>query len=196
MDLNEFLTRYDQENAVILLEGKRKVLKEDENKLVSLGKMLAQKMKKAVFRSGNADGADTLFLKGVSMIDSSKIEIIKPYKEHTLKINKFGKVISLDDITLTQEHEIAKQTILFNKKHKKTFEQYFSGIRNRYTWKVAYLLRDTVKVIGIDELPPATFGIFYDDLNNPNDGGTGFTMDICRYNNVPFIDQKVWFSWI
>ncbi len=37
----------------------------------------------------------------------------------------------------------------------------------------AYILGDTLKAIGSNEIAPATFGIFYDDLSDLNTGGTG-----------------------
>jgi hypothetical protein len=56
--LAEFINRFDQEGAVNLLEGKRKVLPADQDKLFLLGKLLAEKTTRMIFRSGNAAGAD------------------------------------------------------------------------------------------------------------------------------------------
>lgn len=83
-----------------------------------------------------------------------------------------------------------------NKKTEKLIEQYVSGNNNRYTIKAAYIIRDTIKAIGTNQILPATFGIFYDDLTNPQTGGTGHTMNVCIENNIPIIDQKTWFSWL
>jgi hypothetical protein len=57
-------------------------------------------------------------------------------------------------------------------------------------------LRDTIKAIGTVEIKPATFSIFYDDLEKPRTGGTGHTMNVCTQNNIPVIDQTVWFKWL
>lgn len=27
-------------------------------------------------------------------------------------------------------------------------------------------------------------------------GGTGYTMDVCKQNNIPIIDQREWFNWL
>ena len=59
-----------------------------------------------------------------------------------------------------------------NKKTEKLIDQFVSGKKNRYTIKAAYLIRDTIKAIGTDTIKPATFGIFYDDLDHPMSGGT------------------------
>ena len=62
--------------------------------------------------------------------------------------------------------------------------------------KAAYIIRDTIKAIGTNEIKPATIAIFYDDLKNPGKGGTGHTMSVCKLNNIPTIDQKLWFNWL
>lgn len=75
-------------------------------------------------------------------------------------------------------------------------DRYLAGERNQYTIKAAYIIRDMLKVLGTGNLGPATFGIFYDDQENPRSGGTGHTMNVCDMNNIPFIDQKTWFDWL
>jgi len=51
------------------------------------------------------------------------------------------------------------------------------------------IVRDTVKAIRNTDIPHATFGIFYDDLTIPMQGGTGHNMDVCQKNGIPFINQ-------
>ena len=46
--------------------------------------------------------------------------------------------------------------------------------------KAAYIIRNTIKVTGTSAIPPASFALFYDDLENPGTGGTGHTIDICK----------------
>lgn len=72
---------------------------------------------------------------------------------------------------------------------------FVNGKNNRYTIKAAYIIRDTIKVIGTRHIPPATFGIFYDDLTKPMTGGTGHTMKVCEQNKIPYINQTIWFDW-
>jgi hypothetical protein len=64
------------------------------------------------------------------------------------------------------------------------------------TIKAACIIRDTVKVIGTEQLLPAAAGIFYDDLKNPGKGVAGHTMNVCRQNHIPVFDQRTWFSWL
>ncbi|WP_028296273.1 hypothetical protein [Olivibacter sitiensis] len=195
MTLEDFISDFDKENAVNLLGGKRKVLPEDKDLLIRLGKVLATKTKKMRFRSGNADGADYYFSLGVSAVDKTRLEVITPYSAHRKKTNVAYDTISLDDINLASEPEVVYQS-KGNKKTEKLVDQYVSGERDRISMKAAFIIRDTVMVIGTDNISPATFAIFYDDLHKPKTGGTGYTMNVCKQNHIPFIDQRIWFEWL
>lgn len=195
MTLKDFVKRFDKAGSIVLLEGKRNVLESDQEKLTALGKLLATKTRKMRFRSGNAPGADQFFSVGVTSIDHRRLQVIAPYSGHRQKTNPAYETVSLDDIDLAAEPEVVYQS-KSNKKTKKLIDQYVSGDKNPFTIYAAYIIRDTIKVIGADDVKPATFGIFYDDLDNPRTGGTGHTMNICEKNNVPIIDQKEWFKWL
>lgn len=195
MTLQEFIEQFDRDNAIVLLEGKRNVLESDKEKLTALGKLLASKTRKITFRSGNADGSDQLFSDGVASVDNKRLQVIAPYSGHRKKTNHAYNTISLDDIDISAEPEVVYQSKL-NKKTENLIDQFVSGDKNRYTIKAAYIIRDTIKAIGTEEIKQATFGIFYDDPENPMTGGTGHTMNICKQNNIPIIDQSVWFNWL
>jgi hypothetical protein len=51
-------------------------------------------------------------------------------------------------------------------------------------------------VLGQGELLPATVGLFYLDLSDPDSGGTGVTKNLCHLEDVPVIDQRTWFEWV
>ncbi len=195
MTLEDFISQYDKDNSIVLLEGKRNVLEADKENLVSLGKLLASTTSKMMFRSGNADGADYYFSIGVSVVDKSRLQVITPYTGHRQKSNQAYDTISLDEINIDAEPEVVYQSKT-NKKVEKLVDLYISGARDRYSIKAAYIIRDTIKAIGTEEIKPANFGIFYDDLDKPKEGGTGHTMRICEQNNIPIIDQKTWFKWL
>lgn len=195
MTLDEFVNQFDIENSIVLLEGKRDVLEADKEKLTALGKLLASKTEKMKFRSGNADGSDQFFSNGVTQVDNRRLQVITPYSDHRKKTNFAYETISLDDIDIATEQEVVYQS-KSNKKTEKLIDQFVSGDKNRFTIKAAYIIRDTIKAIGTDTIKPATFGIFYDDLANPMTGGTGHTMNVCKQNNIPFINQEVWFKWL
>ena len=195
MTFDEFIKQYDFENSIVLLEGKRNVPDEDRGKLIELAKLLVAKTSKMIFRSGNAEGSDQLFSDPISLVDNKRLQVITPYSGHRQKSNQAYKTYSLDNINLAAEPEVIYHS-KSNKKTEKLIDQYVSGNNNRYTIKAAYIIRDTIKAIGTDEIKPATFGIFYDDLTNPKTGGTGHTMNVCIENNIPIVDQTIWFNWL
>ena len=195
MTLTDFLEKHDVPGAIVLLEGKREVLEEDKAYLTRLGKLLAEKSNHILFRSGNASGADLYFSQGVAEIDSHRLQIITPYASHRQKQSQTYNSVSMDDINMAEEPEVVYQS-KSNKKTDKLVDQYVAGKKDRFSIKAAYIIRDTVKVIGTQQIPAATFGIFYDDLSDPGKGGTGHTMNVCRMNEVPLIDQKTWMDWV
>ena len=195
MTFKEFVSQFDKDNSIVLLEGKRIVSDTDKEKLTALGKLLASKTIRMTFRSGNADGSDQLFSDGVTTIDNKRLQVIIPYSGHRQKTNKAYYTISLDDINFAADREVILQS-KNNKKTEKLIDQFASGDKNQYTIKAAYIIRDTIKAIGTNEIKPATFGIFYDDLENPMTGGTGHTMKVCEQNHIPIINQEVWFKWL
>lgn len=195
MTLNEFIRLYDNENVIVLLEGKRNVLDQDKENLRKIGELLASKAQKMSFRSGNAKGSDQFFSEGVAAVNKSRLEVIVPYTGHRKKTSQAYKTHSLDEINISNDPEVIYQSKQ-NEKTKSLVDKYISGDRNQYAIKAAYIIRDTIKAIGTEGISPATFGIFYDDLTNPLTGGTGHTMKVCMENNIPVINQTVWFKWL
>jgi hypothetical protein len=195
MTFKEFIGEFDFPNSIILLEGKRQVKELDKERLMSLGRLLAASTSHMIFRSGNASGTDQLFSEGVASVDHKRLQVLTPYTGHRQRTNQAYDTISLNDVTLTKEPGV----IYESKKHRGTqtlIDNFVAGRRDRLTIKAAYIIRDTIKAIGTSEIPPASFGIFYDDLDNPMSGGTGHTMNVCTQNGIPTIDQKVWFRWL
>jgi len=194
-NIQDFLSKYDFAGSIVLLEGKRNVLLEDQPKLVALGRLLVSQSKHILFRSGNADGADKYFAQGVSEVNANRLQVITPYDGHRKKDNLAYDTISLDSINLAEEPEVVYQSKA-NKKTEKLIDKYVAGDRNQFAIKAAYIIRDTIKAIGTDDIPAASFGFFYDDLKNPMSGGTGHTMQVCLDNQIPILDQKEWFDWL
>ncbi len=64
--------------------------------------------------------------------------------------------------------------------------------------KGAYILRDTLKVLGCPELglAPAKAGIFYANPDDPLAGGTGHTIRVCLLQGIPTVFQAVWSQWM
>lgn len=195
MTLDQFIDRYDYEGSIILLEGKRNVPAENQAQLKAMGHLLAQHMKHANFRSGNANGADLYFSQGVAAVDKMRLEVVIPFDGHRSKSNLAGHTLSLDQIDLSSYPDIVTMSAL-NKKTKDLLKRYLDGERNRFTDKVAFIIRDTIKVMGVHGHPAICFAVFYDDLSMPKIGGTGHTMEVCGQCQIPYIDQTIWEKWL
>jgi hypothetical protein len=184
MLLSEFLNKYDYKGSIVLLEGKRDVFEDDKQKLYELGKLLCSNSKFILFRSGNASGEDECFSNGVVSIDEKRLQVITPYSGHRKKANQSYNTIALDTLNMLEEPELIYQSKQ-NDKMGKLIDKYVAGDRDRNAIKAAYILRDTIKVIGTQDHKAASFGIFYDDLDNPKAGGTGHTIKVCDKNDIP-----------
>ncbi len=194
MELSAFCDLY--QNGIILLEGKRTVLEEDKMKLIAIGKLLAEKMPNAIFRSGNADGSDYFFSQGVAGVNPTQLQVITPYTNHRQKYNLAETVFPLDTINLVNEPLVIDQS----KNHKGTASlvaKYVEGVNNAYTIKAAYIIRDTIKVLGTKSgIPPISVGLFYEDVSNPMQGGTGHTQRVCIESEIPLLNQETYFKWL
>lgn len=199
MTLSAFIDTYDHPGKVVLLMGKRDVLPADKPLVIALGRLLAQRTQHVRFRSGNAGGADTDFFSGARETETCipRLEVITPFDGHRARYNKGIQTTSLDDLNLLEEERVVYQSAL-NAKTKHLIKPFVNGAGGKINLKAGYIIRDTVSVIGAGngQIPPADFGIFYTDLKNPDEGGTGFTMKLCRINNVPLITQRIWFEWL
>jgi hypothetical protein len=195
MTFSEFKSTYDRPGSVILLEGKRDVKPEDKPKLTKLGEMLCKKLLYSEFRSGNADGADYFFCEGVANIDSKRLELILPYTSHKKSSRLTDRYHSIENIDMVKEPNVVYQAKA-NLKNRHLINKYVEGDRKKPGMQGSYLLRNTVKVTGTSGIGSASFAIFYDDLKKPESGGTGHTMLMCKNINIPYIDQKIWMTWL
>ena len=44
--------------------------------------------------------------------------------------------------------------------------------------------------------PPATVALYWDDLSEPETGGTGVTLGFLRFNEIAAFNQEVWGEWL
>lgn len=184
------------EKPVILLEGRRELPESDRPLLVKLGEKLAKALPSAIFRSGNAKGADNAFIEGVALVDTSRIENIVP-DEKTRKeyIPKGSNTFSLGDIPQVMEERLEYETIRATPQRADMIK---SRKKNRMLEaKSKYLLRDTLKVIGDGhKLSQPIAAIFYVNPDEPKTGGTGHTIRVCEQANIPVITQNIWMKWL
>jgi len=196
MTWEAFLDGFDREDKVVLLIGKRKVLEEDAALLEAISKQLAARTKWMRFRSGNAAGADSLFMQGVHAAIPERMELVVPYRTHRRAVFPGAARVGLDDLRLDVNHPLV-QTTLSLYQHPSLITSFLAGT-HRFAAKGGYLLRDTLMVVGdgAAALAPASAALVYDDLEQPGSGGTGFTMEVCRQHGIPVWDQSVWSKWV
>lgn len=182
----------------IFLGGKRKVLEQDKAKLAQLGVLLATELDYIIFRSGNAEGSDALFAEGICSVDPTRFESILPYENHRKKnLNPYSQSYSMDQVNLAADDDLVYYT-KSNKANVNLVNRYIDGHKDRNGMKAAYLFRDTMAIIGSKSIPlePVSFAFFYIDPNDPLGGGTGHTIQVCQENNIPYLTQEIWMSWV
>lgn len=199
MDFAEFSERLSMSTTpVILLEGTRELLAEDRPKLVALAAGLATAFPPAIFRTGNAEGADEAFAEGISHIDPARLQYVLPYDSWRKgKRNPASYSAAIENAPRAEQLQLIEKTNQATPRNAPLMAFYAQGIRNSAYAKARYLLRDTLKVVGSPGLGlrPATIGVFYVNSQSPGSGGTGHTMRVCERNDVPVIVQAEWMKW-
>ena len=190
----DYIHEYDC--PIILVEGTRSLPESDRHFLVALGERLAKELPDAIFRMGNAEGADEAFAEGIKKIDPARLQYVLPYTKH-----RKGKIEdSSYKIALTDMPHVAEERAVY---HTKTASSEYTSMLDKRDKipmlhsKSMYILRDTIKVIGAVEagLEPATIGIFYENTENPMKGGTGHTIRVCNQQGIPVVLKKEWMNW-
>jgi hypothetical protein len=185
---------------VLLVEGIRALPDGDRGAVVAMGRMLAMRLPQAVFRSGNAEGADSAFAEGVCAVDPGRMEYVLPSESMgRTRRHPGGRVVALDQLPRTAAGPIGEYTAKASPELKGLVRAYRSrGRRGPLGGKALYVLRDTLKVVGALRagLAPATAGIFYVNEADPMAGGTGHTIRVCRERKVPVVVQGVWRGWL
>ena len=197
MNFNEFhLIVSAKPRPVILVEGTRDLPETDAETLAAFSAWLAGSYPNAVFRTGNADGSDSAFARGVARVDPSRLEYVLPYGGHRKKaIAPDSHWIPLDAIPRVEEERAAYHTAQASPEYESLLAK--RGSIPKLRAKSLYLLRDTLKVVGSESasLETATIGIFYVNPADPMKGGTGHTIRVCRELGVPVAFQDEWMTW-
>lgn len=183
------------DNPVILLEGRRKVKPEDKEKLSTFAYNMAVAFPDVIFRTGNADGSDTHFAKGVAQVDPARIQYVVPYPGMKKKNRIEGAdVLSLDQIDQVEEEQVEYLTSNQSKSTASMIEYAKKNPKGRMAAKSKYLLRDTLKVTGSvsGNYHPPVAAFFYIDTADKYAGGTGHTIKVCEELHVPVFTQIEW----
>lgn len=184
---------------VILLEGTRKISEKDYQKLIMFGSFIAEQIPDCMFRSGNAIGSDDAFATGVRKVADDRIQLVLPTSDSgKTRLKPQDYKVALEEISFAEEQQIIYESNKATPKNKSLFDAYKNKQEGRMLQKSLYLLRDTMKVIGSKEkrLDRITAGLFYVNEGDPESGGTGHTVRVCRQNNIPILTQEIWMNWI
>ncbi len=195
MTLQEFAELVSGPAPVVLLEGRRAIGPADAAAARAFAARLAREFPQLRFRSGNAEGSDESFAAGVADEDPSRLQVVAPYPTHRTKV-RFADATyaSPESAGKIQEEKIVEATIAATPRNAGVV--YRRAKSPRLAAKASYLIRDTMKVLGhSDEFPPSVCGLFYVDLTDPEAGGTGHTIRVCRQHGVPVAFQDSWMAW-
>ena len=187
---------------VILLEGTRQLPAENRPELVRLAEILCDELPHAVFRSGNAEGADEVFANAVAGVDPSRLELVVPTAGMGRGRRPAGsRCVSLETLSPAELEHVVVATRQAGRDAGRLADYYLNHgpqTRSAAVSKAAFLLRDSLKVIGAPTLGlrPATIGFFFVNPVAPAGGGTGHTIRVCELNGVRAIVQSEWLSWL
>ena len=193
--LSKLLLKSDA--PVVLLEGTRDLPEQLAASLTALASHLAWAFPRARFRTGNAKGSDEAFAAGVASVDATRLEFILPYSTHRAKQRPpESESTAIDDISSALVQDIVDVTLKASPQYQRVAVNYRDRkMHPRQRASAQLILRDTLKVTGSDLLAAPVAGIFYIHAANPDRGGTGHTMRVCRSEGVPVITQFEWLDW-
>lgn len=196
MTFNEFTDLITASpDPVILIEGRRKISPELAAAAHRVAAFLAGSFPFLKFRSGNAIGSDEAFAAGVLEVSPERLQILAPYISHRKKQrHPLAYYDSPESLSPEALEDIKTQSITATPSYKRLVGCYLYG--GKLGSQAACLIRDTMKVVGIPEkLAPPTAALFCIDPANPDAGGTGHTIRVCRNAGVPVVFQDDWALW-
>jgi len=183
--------------AVVLLEGSRNLPVEIQSGMEQLAAHLMRTFPSLIARTGNAEGSDQAWARGVNRIDPKRLQLILPiprYKEAS--IAPANEVAVLQEVP-PEDYGAAKAL---------TREHYEYGSSRGPTaydplppFIKTYLDRDALKVLGhtnySGKRQRATAALFHLDPNKRNGGGTGHTLRLCEAQRGPYFLSEDWLNW-
>jgi hypothetical protein len=196
MTFAEFSTLVEKSpEGVVLLEGRRTVPAHDAAVAEGLARALALMFSRLRFRSGNATGSDQAFSGGVAMVDPSRLEIVAPYAAHRKSERLAGAIYTSPEIlTPEQSRDIESQSIQASPQNRRIIGM--RGKKGPLGAKGDYLVRDTMKVVGVPgHFAKPICALFFVNLADATEGGTGHTIRVCQQEGVPVTYQDEWGAW-
>ena len=112
-------------DGIVLLEGRRSIAPADFIRAEKLAFRLAQRFPILRFRSGNAEGADEAFSRGVDAVDAKRLQVVAPYASHRKRVRYTEALYdSPDSLSSEQEETMSEKTSTASPKNK--------GLANRW----------------------------------------------------------------
>ncbi|MEK0449710.1 MAG: hypothetical protein RL088_1978 [Verrucomicrobiota bacterium] len=186
-----------ENSPVVLLEGARELPEPQAPYLTALAAHLARTFPNARFRTGNAKGSDEAFAAGVASVDAARLEFVLPYATHrSSRRPAESSATAIADISPARVQEVVDATLAASPQYERVAANYREGrMHPRQRATAQLILRDTLKVTGAENMVRPVAGIFYVHAADPDRGGTGHTMRVCRAMGVPVITQFEWMGW-
>lgn len=180
---------------VILIEGIRDIPESDYPMARRFASRLAREFPAALFRSGNAPGADQAFTEGIAEIDPGRLQVVLPYPGHRKAIRyPQAKYASPKELGEPELADVIRRTGTVSAETARLLERREKAPSIKT--KAQYLVRDTMKVVGFaDSFDKPSVALFYANLADPFSGGTGHTIRVCIQEGVPYVLQDQWKQW-
>lgn len=196
MQFHDFATLIsDEQSPTILVEGRRTIPVDAAATAGRLAGHLAGHFPGLLFRSGNASGSDEAFAAGVLAVAPERMQIIAPYAGHRRKQrHPLARYDSPESLSADALEAIQTMTVAATPANKGLMKWYQRG--GKLGSQAACLIRDTMKVAGVSgQLAKPVAALFFIDPADPEAGGTGHTIRVCRNAGVPVVLQQHWATW-
>lgn len=193
-DVIKYLSQFKK--PYVALEGSREITHEVSEKMENIAKILVTTLPNLIVRSGNADGADVAWAKGVNSVAPERLELFVPQKKVPKKnIVPGNRVITISDIN-PDFWEYARNLSCDNylsPNGKRSGKAAWDRVK---TYMQDYLIRDVFKVTGVplgkEKSIQVHIALLYINEKKKSGGGTGHTMRICKSLGVPVVEYDVW----
>ena len=193
-DVIKYLSQFKK--PYVALEGSRIITDEVAEKMERIARILVTALPNLIVRSGNAEGADIAWAKGVNSVASEKLELFVPQKKVPKKnIVTGNRVITISYIN-PDFWEYARNLSCDNYLSTDGRRSGKAAWDRLKPYQQIYLIRDVFKVTGVPfgkEKPIKThLALLYINTKKKNGGGTGHTKRICERLGVPVVEYETW----
>jgi len=184
-------------SPVVLLEGSRDVPVDIQRQMEALAARLMQTFPKLIARSGNAEGSDQGWARGVNVIDPKRLQLVLPVPNYkSAAIERDNDVMALQEAPPSDFYAARSLT----RKHYAYGARRGAAVYDRLPpFKQTYLDRDALKVLGTSDYSgrrmKATAALFYINPARKHGGGTAHTLRLCEAEKVPYFLAEDWMTW-